>query len=304
SGGIDYLVIDYLAEITMSILARLRQRSPDHGYAADFVSQVIAPHAAELARRKIRVVVNAGGVNPRGCMEAVSRELRKQGLSLKVAAVTGDDVFPLLEQLRREGTAEIYSGLPLPTCAISANAYLGAFPIARALGAGADIVITGRCADSALTLGPLIHEFGWQPTDYDLLAAGSLAGHVIECGTQCTGGFFTDWKDVAEGWADIGFPIAECAADGSFVVTKPEGTGGLVNYAVVAEQITYETGDPRRYVLPDVVCDLSAVRLEELGSHRVQVRGVRGLPPTTTYKVSATYNDGFRSVATLLIKGL
>ncbi|MGD9944632.1 MAG: acyclic terpene utilization AtuA family protein [Burkholderiaceae bacterium] len=303
SGAIDYLVMDYLAEITMSILARMREVDAARGYATDFVTQLIVPHAKELARTGIKVVVNAGGVNPRSCMEVIAQELQKQGVPLKVAAVVGDDLGPMLDEIRGDGIEEMSSGAALPARVISANAYFGAFPIARALAAGADIVVTGRCADSALALGPLIHEFGWRPDQYDLLAAGSLAGHVIECGAQATGGFFTDWKDVADGWANIGFPIAECEADGSFVVTKPEDTGGLVSYAVVAEQISYETGDPRRYVLPDVVCDLSRVRVEEVGPNRVHVSGARGFPPTPTYKVSATYADGYRSLATLLIKG-
>jgi len=304
SGQVDYLVMDYLAEITMSLLARAKAKSPDAGYPPDFVSQVIAPFAKEIAERKIKIVANAGGVNPLACRDAVAKELAAQGVDLKVAAVIGDDVFPLVDALRGEGVKEIQSAAPLPKAVVSANAYIGAFPIAAALAAGADIVVTGRCADSALALGPLIHEFGWKPTDFDRLAAGSMAGHVIECGPQATGGIFTDWREVAAGWADIGFPIAECRADGSFVVTKPTGTGGLVSTRTVGEQVTYETGDPANYILPDVVCDLTQIRLDQAGADRVQVTNVRGKAPTPTYKVSATYPDGFRSIATLMVNGI
>jgi len=304
SGQVDYLVMDYLAEITMSLLARAKAKDPAAGYPADFVSQFIAPYAKEIAARGLKVVCNAGGVNPLSCRDAVAAELAKQGVALKVAAVVGDDIVPMIEELRAEGVKEIQSGAELPPKIVSANAYIGAFPIAAALAAGADIVVTGRAADSALALGPLIHEFGWKPEDFDLLAAGTMAGHVIECGPQATGGIFTDWRLVAEGWDNIGFPIAECSADGSFVVTKPEGTGGLVSPQTVAEQITYETGDPANYILPDVVCDLSSVHVEQVGAHRVKVTGVRGKAPTPTYKVSATYPEGYRSIATLMVNGI
>lgn len=302
-GQIDYLVMDYLAEITMSILARMRQRQPDQGYASDFVSQLIVPHAKALAAQRIKLIVNAGGVNPAGCKAAVEQALAAQGVALRVAAVLGDDVMPQVEALRRGGTRELSSDAPLPAELVSANAYLGAFPIAQALDQGADIVITGRCVDSALALGPLIHAFGWTAAQWDLLAAGSLVGHVLECGAQCTGGFATDWQATQQGWADIGFPIAECRADGRFVVTKPAGTGGAVDVQGVSEQITYETGDPQRYLLPDVVCDFSAVQVRQIGPDRVAVQGARGLPATPHYKVSATYVDGFRCMATMLVRG-
>ncbi len=302
-GDIDFLVMDYLAEITMSILARMRQRQPEAGYATDFVSQLIVPHARALAQRGIRVVVNAGGVNPSGCKAAVERALAAQGVQLKVAAVLGDDVMGQADALRAAGVREMFSGAPLPASLLSANAYLGAFPIAEALDRGADIVITGRCVDSAVALGPLVHAFGWRPGQFDLLAAGSLAGHVLECGAQCTGGFATDWREMQAGWADIGFPIAECRADGSFVVTKPVGTGGAVTVQGVAEQVTYEIGDPRSYLLPDVACDFSQVRLQQQGPDRVEVRGARGQAPTGRYKVSATHVDGHRCIATMLVRG-
>ncbi|TYR33404.1 DUF1446 domain-containing protein [Mesorhizobium microcysteis] len=302
AGGIDYLVMDYLAEITMSILARMKARRPELGYAADFVTMVMKPLAREIAGKKIRVVTNAGGVNPDACRDALLAVFREAGVDLKVAVVHGDDLSAQADRYRAEGVAEMFSGAPMPERLASVNAYLGAFPIAAALDAGADVVITGRVVDSAVVLGPLIHEFGWRATDHDLLSAGSLAGHVVECGTQATGGIFTDWRDVS-GWDDMGFPIAECAADGSFVVTKPEGTGGLVSTATVAEQIVYEVGNPARYILPDVIADWSAVRLEQAGPDRVRVSGARGTAPTDSYKVSATYADGYRAGVTMMIAG-
>ena len=303
SGEIDYLVLDYLAEVTMSIMSRMRTKDPASGYATDFVTHVVKPLARQAMERKIRIVTNAGGVNPLSCCDAIRAELREQGIALKVVAVMGDDILPLLGDLPPDSVREMGSGAPMPPKLATANSYLGAFPIAAALAMGADIVVTGRCADSALALGPLIHEFGWTHDDLDQLAGGSLAGHVIECGPQSTGGFFTDWRDVCDTWASIGFPIAQCRADGSFVLTKPQGTGGLVNIATVAEQIAYETGDPQNYILPDVICDMAQVKLTQLGPNQVEVSGIKGLAPTDTYKVSGTYADGYRSLATLLIRG-
>lgn len=302
-GGIDYLVLDYLAEITMSILARMKAKSPDLGYATDFVGAVMKPLAREIAEKSIRVVTNAGGINPEACGKALEAVFREAGVDLKVAVVKGDDLSARLDRYREAGVREMFSGAPLPERMASVNAYLGAFPIAAALDAGADVVVTGRCVDSAVVLGPLIHEFGWQPTDFDLLSAGSLAGHVLECGAQVTGGIFTDWRSVADGWDDMGFPVADCRADGSFDVTKPEGTGGLVSPATVAEQIVYEVGDPAAYVLPDVACDWSGVRLVQSGPNRVTVSGAKGRAPTPSYKVSATYADGYRATVTMMIAG-
>lgn len=303
NAGVDYLILDYLAEITMSILARMRAKNPDLGYATDFVSLVMKPLARDIAAKRIKVVTNAGGVNPHACRRALEAVLGDAGVSLKIAVVAGDDLSPMADKLRRDGVREMFSGAPLPERLASVNAYIGAFPIAAALREGADIVITGRCVDSALALGPLIHEFGWLAGDHDLLSAGSLIGHVLECGAQATGGIFTDWRLVASGWDDMGFPIAECSRDGTFRLTKPKGTGGMVSPATVAEQIVYEVGDPACYILPDVVCDWSGVRVEHAGKDRVKVSGARGLPPTANYKVSATYADGFRASVTMMIAG-
>ncbi|HXT09199.1 MAG TPA: acyclic terpene utilization AtuA family protein [Roseiarcus sp.] len=303
SGAIDYLVLDYLAEITMSILARMKGRNAEHGYATDFVTLVMKPLAREIAERKIRVVANAGGVNPRACRRALQAALDEAGVNLRVAVVEGDDLLARADEWRARGVKEMFSGAALPERLASVNAYLGARPIAEALALGADIVLTGRCVDSALTLGPLMYEFGWQAEDYDRLAAGSLAGHVIECGAQATGGIFTDWREVADGWSDMGFPIAECEADGAFTLTKPAATGGRVTPATVAEQIVYEVGDPGAYLLPDVTCDFRTVELEPVGDNRVRVSGARGRAPTASYKVSATYADGFRAATTVMIAG-
>jgi hypothetical protein len=302
-GDIDYLVFDYLAETTMAILAAMRAKNPELGYATDFVDIAMRTTLRDIAARGIKVVSNAGGINPKGCAAALETLVRELGVELKIAVVEGDDVSALLPELRAAGVRDMFSGEKLPERILSANAYLGALPIAKALAEGADVVITGRCVDSAVTLGPLIHEFGWATDDYNRLAAGSLAGHIVECGCQATGGLFTDWQRV-EDWANIGYPIVECFPDGRFVVTKPPDTGGLIDPAAVAEQLLYEIGDPAAYMLPDVVCDFRHVRIEREVSDRVMVSGARGLPPTDTYKVSATYADGYRSSGTLVIVGI
>lgn len=294
-GDVQYLVFDYLAEVTMAILAKARRKSPDAGYATDFVTRVIRPLAGEIARRRIRVIANAGGVNLAACAKAIGAALDEAGVSLKVGIVEGDDLLHRSDELRARGVRQMYNGKPLPDPLASCNAYLGAFPIAAALDAGADIVVSGRVVDSAVTLGALIHEFGWTPQDWDRLAAGTLAGHLIECGCQATGGNFTDWEQVAPDWHRMGFPIAECSADGSFVITKPAGTGGLVSPLTVGEQLVYEIDDPQAYIVPDVVCDFAGVRLQQQAPDRVQVSGVRGRPRTPDYKVCVTHDDGFRA---------
>jgi hypothetical protein len=300
---LDYLVLDYLAEVTMSLLARAKMKDPEAGYAADFVSVMMKSVLPDIVRQGVKVVANAGGVNPIGCKRALETLCAQAGVKLCIAVVEGDDLMPAVGTGGLDNVRELYSGEALPAKVLTANAYLGAIPIAAALAGGADVVITGRCVDSALTLGVLRHEFGWPVDDYDRLAAGSLAGHIVECGPQATGGVHTDWESVPD-WANIGYPIVECRSDGSFVVTKPEGTGGLVTPATVAEQVLYEVGDPAAYLLPDVTADFSHVQLESVGPDRVEVTGATGRPPTAQYKVSATYLDGYRAVAVVSIVGV
>ncbi len=302
---LDYLVYDYLAEITMSILARARAADASLGYATDFLTNTLAPNIETIAERGVRVISNAGGVNPEACAEAVRALVAERGLDLTVAVVSGDDLTGKAKDFAEAGITEMFSGAPFPSVEqiASINAYLGAFPIAEALGHGADIVITGRVVDSAVTLGACIHEFGWKADDYDHLAAGSVAGHLLECGPQATGGNFTDWELVADSMHDIGYPIAEIDDRGEIAIRKPEGTGGMVSVGTVAEQLLYEVGDAQAYVLPDVVCDFGALTLEQVEKDRVRVTGARGAAPTDTYKVSATYADGWRGGQTLVFYG-
>ncbi|ADU97796.1 DUF1446 domain-containing protein [Alicycliphilus denitrificans] len=296
--GLQYLVFDYLAETTMSILQRARLRAPELGYATDFVTAAVGPHLREIKAKGVRLVSNAGGLNPAGCRDAILALAREQGVDLKVAIVTGDDVLdlqPRFEPWGDEATAD------LPAL-MSANAYLGAAPVAQALAAGADIVVTGRCVDSASLLGIAIHEFGWRMTDYDRLAQASLAGHLVECGAQATGGLFTDWEQVPD-WADIGYPLVRLQADGSFELSQPEGAGGLVTRQTVGEQLLYEIGDPAAYELPDVVCDFTQVAITDLDGGRVRVQGARGRAPGGRYKVTATYQQGWHIAIMMAIRG-
>ena len=297
--GLDYISFDYLAEVTMSILARARAKDPSLGYATEFVS-LVERHLPRIAERGVKLIANAGGVNPSACAEALRAKIAAAGLNLRVGVVTGDDLIAMQPELQT--SREMFSGAAMPSRLMSLNAYLGAAPIAAALDAGADIVVTGRCVDSATVLGACIHAFGWSMSDFDSLSGGSLAGHIIECGAQATGGLFTDWQDVGD-WANIGYPIAVIDADGAFDVIKPQGTGGLVSRGTVSEQLVYEIGDPAAYLLPDVSCDWRSVEIEETDNGRVRVTGARGRAPTETYKASATWQDGYRVGATWTIIG-
>ncbi|MEH6582552.1 MAG: acyclic terpene utilization AtuA family protein [Halioglobus sp.] len=302
--GLDFIVYDYLAEITMSIMARARAKDASKGYALDFVSAAMKPNLPEIARQGVRIVANAGGVNPQACAAALREVVAELGLDLKVACVSGDDLLDQASELATQNIREMFSGAEFPEAERlqSINAYLGAFPVAKALDMGADIVVTGRCVDSAVTLGACIHAFGWGTDDLDQLAMGSLAGHILECGPQATGGNFTDWEQVS-GIDDIGYPITEINSNGGFACTKPEGTGGIVTVGTVAEQMVYEIGDPQAYMLPDVVCDFSTVTLEQTGKDTVWVEGARGRAAPDTYKVCATYADQFRGGTSMTFYG-
>lgn len=305
-GPIDYLMLDYLAEVTMSILQKQRSRDPAQGYARDFVPLMgeILPDCVE---KNIRVLANAGGVNLPACRDAVLEEARKAGLrgKVRVGVVHGDDILDRLEDLIARGheLRNMDTGQPLTEVldrVQSANAYIGARPMVEALRQGATVVITGRSTDTALTYAPMIHAFGWAPSDYDKLAAGVVAGHINECGAQASGGnCLLDWQSIPN-LDDVGFPIIEAAPDGTFVVTKHEGTGGRVSIATVTEQLVYEMGDPREYITPDVIADFTTIRLEQVGPDRVRVHGVKGRPPTDKLKVSISYSAGYKAVGTLV----
>jgi len=306
-GPLDYLTLDYLAEVTMSILQKQRQRDPERGYATDFI-ELVGRILPRLVERGIRVVANAGGVNPAACRRALGELCRAHGArSMKLGTVTGDDILGRLDELVQAGVAfaNLDDGRPFETIrdrVLSANVYIDSFAVAEALRRGAQIVVSGRTTDPGLVLSPLIAEFGWRRDAWDLLAAGTLAGHIVECGAQCTGGNFTRWWEV-EGWDHLGYPVLECSPDGSFVVTKHPGTGGLVTVDTVGEQMLYELGGPRSYVTPDCVVDFTSARLVQQDADRVHVSGVRGAPATDTYKVSIAYLAGYKAVGSLTLSG-
>jgi len=304
-GPIDYLTLDYLAEVTMSILQKQFTRDPQAGYARDF-PQMIERGAKEIVERNVKVVANAGGVNPETCGEAVAAALARAGYPgrMKIGVVTGDNILSRLDDLIARGIElrNMDTGEPLEAIrpqVRSANVYLGAFPIAEALELGAQIVVTGRCSDVALSLGPSIHEFAWKRDDWDRLAAGVVGGHVVECGAQATGGNCqVDWETIPD-LAGIGYPILEAEPDGRFAITKHPGTGGRVTVAGVSEQLVYEIGDPRAYITPDVVADFTTIQLRQAGTNRVQFWGIRGRPATEFYKVSISYSAGFKASGTM-----
>lgn len=308
SGRLDYLTLEYLAELTLSILAHLKSRNPDAGFVTDVPVVLGSLLPALQTQPQLKVVTNGGGMNPTACARAISSLLTAAGLpDCRVAAVSGDDILPRLDELQATGEPlhHFDTGKPLGDLRsqlASANVYLGAGGIRQALGRGARIVITGRVADASLTLGPVLHEFGWSDDDWPRLAAASVAGHLIECGAQATGGMYSAW-DSSRPLANVGYPIAEIDADGQVTITKPDGTDGAVTPETVAEQLIYEIGDPQHYLTPDVDVDFSQVRLTQTGPDRVAVTGAAGNPAPATYKVSMAYRDGYMATGTLVIYG-
>ena len=304
NGPIDYLVMDYLAEVTMSIMQKQKMRNENYGYARDFV-EVIQAILPEIAGEGIKVISNAGGVNPEACKDALMKVITDGGYEdIKVAVVDGDDILSNIDKLIADGHSlkNMDTGRDIETVKdqlLSANVYFGCKPVVEALKQEADIVITGRVTDTGLTLAPMVHEFGWSFDDYDKMSAGTIAGHIIECGAQVSGGNFTDWETV-EDFVNIGFPIIEATPSGEFYVTKHENTGGLISEMTVKEQLMYEIGDPKEYITPDVIADFSTVHLEQDGKDRVKVFGIEGRPETDTYKISASYNDGYKISSTLV----
>ena len=303
-GPIDYLVMDYLAEVTMSIMQKQRRKDPSLGYARDLV-QLMEEILPDCVSKSVKVITNGGGVNPESCAEAILEAAKRRNIrSLAVGVVLGDDILSRIDELQAQGIELKNMETDEPLAGVrdrleSANVYFGASPIVEALRQGADIVVTGRTTDTGLTLAPMIHEFGWAADDWDRLAAGTVAGHILECGGQASGGNYSaDWQSVPD-LAHIGFPIAEASPDGSIVITKHQGTGGLVTLESVKEQLVYEIGDPTRYITPDCIADFTSIRLEHEGPERVRMSGVRGSPATPTYKVSMSYRDGYTAVGTL-----
>lgn len=300
---LDYMMMDYLAEVTMSIMQKQKLRDPKAGYAKDLVD-VIDTILPDIVNKNIKVITNGGGVNPEACRDAIFAAARKKGIKIKVGIVLEDNILDSIDSLLANGhqlknmeTGESLKGVR--SRVLSANVYFGAWPIVEALRQGAQIVITGRTTDTGLTLAPMIHEFGWSADDWDKMAAGTVAGHILECGAQSSGGNFSaDWKKIKD-FTNIGFPIAEAYPNGEFIITKHPKTGGMVSRASVAEQLLYEIGDPREYITPDCVADFTSIQLEDLGRDRVKVFGIKGRPATEFYKVSMSYNDGYSAQGTL-----
>jgi hypothetical protein len=306
-GEIDYIGLDYLAEVTLSIMMRQKLRNPDLGYATDFID-LIERILPELQRRNVRLITNAGGLNPHACRERIFEAARRHGLSgVRVGVVEGDDVLPRLPELIDGGhpMLNMETGEPISTVlerVTSANAYLGAAPLVEALEQDALIVLSGRITDTSLALAPMIHEFGWRDEDWDRLAAGTVAGHILECGAQCTGGNFSRWWEVPDLW-NVGYPLVEAAEDGTFVVTKHPGTGGMVTVDTVSEQLVYEMGDPSEYLTPDVIARFTTIDLEQEGPDRVRVSGIEGREKTPFLKVSASYLAGYKTSGQITVSG-
>lgn len=300
---IDYMMMDYLAEVTMSIMQKQKLRDPNAGYARDLV-EVIDAILPDIVTKNIKVITNGGGVNPEACRDAIFAVAKKRGIKIKVGVVLGDNILDSIDSINAAGhpLKNMETGESLKDVkdrVLSANVYFGAMPIVECLRQGAQIVVTGRTTDTGLTLAPMIHEFGWSPDDWDKMAAGTVAGHILECGAQSSGGNFSaDWKKVKD-FANIGFPIAEAYPNGEFIITKHPKTGGLVNRASVAEQLLYEIGDPKEYITPDCIADFTSIQLKDIGKDKVKVFGIKGRPATEFYKVSMSYNDGFSAAGTL-----
>jgi hypothetical protein len=298
-----YIIFDHMAEGMMSQYLQQAQQSSEMGFSTQFIDHHVLPHLAKVMAGGVKLISNAGGLNPLAAARALEKRAAEMNLFPKVAVVTGDDVRPRFKEFAAAGFRDMFTGETWPDKVLAGNAYFGGFPIAEALRRGADIVITGRVVDSGLALGALIHEFGWKPTDYDQLAAGTAIGHLLECGTQSTGGTFTDWLEIPDS-EDMGFPIAECRADGSFVLTKPESTGGLVTVGTVSEQLLYEVSDPAAYLVPDVACDFTTMKLREIGPNRVEVTDTTGRAPSGCYKVCTIVDDGWKVIASHTILGI
>lgn len=306
-GPLDVLTLDYLAEVTMSVMQKLKRRDPQAGYATDFV-ELIRRILPDLREKGVRVLANAGGVNPEACRRALLELGRETGArGLRIGTVTGDDIFHRLDELVESGVPfrNLDDGRPFEVVrdrVLSANVYISSFPAAEALRKGAQVVVTGRMTDPGLAVAPAVAEFGWSEEAWDLLASATVAGHILECGAQCTGGNFSRWWEV-QGWDRLGYPVVEMARDGSFVLTKHEGTGGLVTLDTVSEQLVYEMGNPSRYLTPDCVVDFTTIRLDQEGTDRVRIHGIRGNPATDTFKVSISYLEGYKAVGQLTVSG-
>lgn len=305
-GPIDYLVMDYLAEITMSIMMKQKLKDPEQGYARDFV-ELMERILPDIVGKNVKVLANAGGVNPAACARAVKKIAEKLGLAsqVKIAIVHGDDIAGRIPELVKAGheLKDMDTGRPISDIVEniqSANTYFGAKPMVDALKGGANIIITGRVTDTGLALAPMVHEFGWSFEDWDKIAAGTIAGHIIECGAQCSGGNCSvDWQDIPD-FANIGFPLIVAQENGEFFITKHPNTGGRIDVRTVKEQLVYEMGDPKNYITPDVIADFSSIQLENAGKDRVRVFGIKGQPKTEFYKVSASFINGFKAVGTLV----
>jgi hypothetical protein len=302
NGDIDYLMMDYLAEVTMSIMQKQKLRNPSHGYARDFID-VVEELLPDIAAGKVKILSNAGGVNPVQCAKVIHEIAVKNGYKINLAVVHGDDILDQLDVLIQGGheLSNMEDGTPIGNIKadlFSANVYFGAAPMVEALKSGAQVVVTGRVTDTGLCLAPLIHEFGWSFDDFDKMSAGTIAGHILECGAQSSGGNYTDWKRVGD-FTNIGFPLVEAHSDGTFVVTKHEDLGGFVHSSTIKEQLLYEIGDPKNYITPDCIADFTSIQVEDVGRNRVRISGIKGYPATPYFKVSASYGDGFKLTSNL-----